>query len=110
MWATDAHPSESERASMTGVPKVFADFNDLLGLQDRLRLDTVGAREDLRRQVIALEEGQALLLYDHDEDAEGNRDDLVVEGTVRWDRDLNCWVAVIDRSAIRHESQHPSSQ
>jgi hypothetical protein len=56
---------------------------------------------------VEVQEGRALLLYDHDENLQGNRDELIVEGTAHWDEDLKCWVAVIDREAIGHESDSP---
>lgn len=89
---------------MTQLPRVFADFNDLLSSPRRVWLDTVGARDDLERQGLELREGLAVMLYDHDVDEAGKRDDLVVEGVVSRDRETGRWMATIDPDAIRHES------
>lgn len=86
------------------TPRLFADFNDLLELGNRVRLDTVGAREDLTKQALTLEEGMALVVYDHDLNDEGERDDLVADAVAHWDSGLNAWVAIIDRSTVRNES------
>jgi hypothetical protein len=94
---------------MTRRPRVYADFNDLLGSPRRLWLDTVGARQDLERQGLELQEGLRILLYDHDLDDEGERDDLVVEGIVSLDRATGRWCAFIDPGAIRHASECPET-
>jgi hypothetical protein len=90
---------------MMSGPRIFADFNDLLGLVDRVRLDTAGAREDLERQEATLEEGMPLVVYDHDENDRGERDDLIAHATAHWDAELGTWVAVVDRATIRNESE-----
>ena len=89
---------------MTQLPRIFADFNDLLSSPRRVWLDTVGAREDLNRQGLELHEGLIVMLYDSDLDVLGNRDDLLVEGVVSRDRATGRWIATIDPNAIRHES------
>lgn len=94
---------------MTHVPRVFADFNGLLSSPGRLWLDTAGAKEDLERQGVELQEGLKIVLYDHDLDATGARDDLLVEGVVSQDPDTGRWRATIDPDAIRHESDDGSN-
>ena len=95
---------------MTSLPRVYADFNDLLRSPTLLRLDTRGARDDLERQGVELAAGLKVLLYDHDLDDDGNRDDLLVEGIVTRDLATGSWRAVIDPTAIRHESdEQPES-
>lgn len=89
---------------MTPLPRVFADFNDLLSSPRRLWLDTVGARDDLERQGVELRDGLEIMLYDHDLDDAGNRDDLIVEGVVSRDSATGRWMATIDPHTIRHES------
>jgi hypothetical protein len=72
------------------LPRVFADFNnaDRLG---RVRLNTVGAKDDMERNGIVLSNGMQITLYDDDE--------FVTEGIVKFD-DNEGWVAEIDWSAL----------
>jgi hypothetical protein len=90
---------------MNRLPRVFADFNDLLRYRDRVRLRTHGARADLERQGLTLEEGIVLQLYDHDENDEGERDDLIARGTVYWDEEEDAWMARLDLESIQNESE-----
>jgi hypothetical protein len=46
-----------------------------------------------------------LHLYTDDLNAEGQRDDLVMDGVARFDARAQAWVAEIDREAIRHISE-----
>ncbi len=72
-------------------PRVFADFHNA-DAQGRLRLNCIGTVEDLARQQISLQDGQPLVLYS---------EDLEVDGMVRYSKEENLWVAVIDWDAIR---------
>jgi hypothetical protein len=85
------------------LPRVYADFHnaDPVG---RLRLTCVGTTEDLDRLKIQLSEGMRLTFYADDVNAQGNTDELIVDGIVGYSRDENCWVATIDWDAIRHAS------
>jgi hypothetical protein len=87
-------------------PKVYADFHNADG-KGRLRLNCVGTTEDLARQRIVLREGMPLILYADDLDAQGQPDDLLVDGIVSFSEEERCWVAVIDWSAIHHASEEP---
>jgi hypothetical protein len=84
-------------------PRIYADFNnaDSLG---RLRLNCVGAVEDLARRHVQLREGMLLTLYTDDLDDEEQPDELLAEGVVSFSEGEQCWVAAIDWSAIRHAS------
>jgi hypothetical protein len=90
---------------MSELPRVYADFNDLLRYRDRVRLRTHGARADLERQRVALEEGMELELYDFDENEQGKPDDLIARGTVYWDPDEEAWMARLDMTSIKHRSE-----
>ncbi|MCI0486512.1 MAG: hypothetical protein L0229_07915 [Blastocatellia bacterium] len=84
-------------------PRVFADSHNA-DVQGRLRLNCIGTVQDLARQQISLRDGQRLTLYS---------EDLEVDGVVRYSREENMWVAVIDWNAIRRlesESSFPSDQ
>jgi hypothetical protein len=72
-------------------PKVFADFHNA-DAKGRLRLNCIGAVEDLAQQQIVLRDGLSLTLYS---------EELEVEGVVQYSTDENVWVAVIDWNAIR---------
>jgi len=78
-------------------PRVFADFHNA-DAQGRLRLNCIGTVQDLARQQISLRDGQWLTLYS---------EDLEVDGLVRYSREENLWVAVIDWSAIRRVESAP---
>jgi hypothetical protein len=85
-------------------PKVYADFHNA-DAHGRLRLNCVGTIEDLARQGITLHDGTPLTLYSDDLDANGQPDELRVEGVASFSEDEKCWVATIDWSAIRHASE-----
>ncbi|HEV8535669.1 MAG TPA: hypothetical protein VGR87_08110 [Candidatus Limnocylindria bacterium] len=86
------------------LPRVYVDFQNTDD-QKRLKLTTLGTKDDLAHQGIQLKEGLRLLLYSVDRDDRGRPDPLLVEGTVRFNFEQNCWVAAIDWNAIRHESE-----
>jgi hypothetical protein len=83
--------------------KVYADFHNA-DANGRLRLNCVGTIEDLAQQGITLREGMLLTLYSDDLDANGQYDELLVNGVVSFSEEEHCWVAAIDWSAIRHAS------
>ncbi len=85
-------------------PKVYADFHNA-DANGRLRLSCVGTIEDLGRQGVTLREGLLLTLYSDDLDAEGQLDELLVDGVVSFSEEEHCWVATIDWSAIHHASE-----
>lgn len=72
-------------------PRIFVDFHNA-DSQGRLRLNCVGANDDLRRQNILLHDGQSLILYS---------EELQVEGVVQYSEEENLWVAAIDWNQIR---------
>src|SRR3954463_4453959 len=85
------------------IPRVYADFQNLDD-HNRVRLTCAGTRADLDRLGIALREGLALTLAMDDGDEAGQPDELLADGTVHWNADEQCWVAVVDWSALRHAS------
>jgi hypothetical protein len=88
-------------------PRVYADFHNA-DAQGRLRLNSVGTIEDLARQQIELREGLRLTLYSDDLDEKGALDKLLVDGVVSFSEEEDVWVATIDWSAIRHNSDRPA--
>jgi hypothetical protein len=86
-----------------GIPKVYADFQNLDDL-NRLRLTAAGTLRDLERQGIPLHEGLLLTLSTDDEDDQGQPDELRAEGVAQYDVEAQCWVAAIDWTAVRHAS------
>jgi hypothetical protein len=83
--------------------KVYVDFHNA-DTQGRVRLNSVGTKEDLARQEIELREGLLLTLYSDDLDENGGLDELQADGVVCFSDADRCWVATIDWSAIRHAS------
>lgn len=85
-------------------PRVYVDF---LATDDEgnLLLDRYGTVRDLEQQGVTLKEGLLLACYSDDADDNGQPDELRVEGRVTYNAEEKCWVAVIDRNAIRHASE-----
>jgi len=69
-----------------------------------IELTTAGTSEDLTRLGIELTDGLLLRMWADDADDQGHPDPLIFEGTARWDAEENCWVADVNREAIRHAS------
>ncbi len=88
-------------------PRIYADFHNA-DAHGRLRLNSVGTIEDLARHQIELHEGLGLTFYSDDLDENGALDKLLVDGTVSFSAEEDCWVATIDWSAIRHGSDRPA--
>jgi hypothetical protein len=72
-------------------PRIFADFHNA-DVEGRLRLNCIGTIEDLARQKIELQVGQALTLYS---------EELEVDGAVQYSEIEKVWVARIDWEQIR---------
>src|SRR5438093_547808 len=89
------------------LPKVYADFQNLDD-ENRLRLTCAGTVADLQRQGISLRDDLVLTFYTEAE--AGNPDELQAEGRVHSDEAQQCWVAVIDWSALRHASEEDAAQ
>jgi hypothetical protein len=89
-------------------PRIYADFQNLDD-SNRLRLTCAGTIADLARQCIDLHEGLALTFYMDDADDRGEADELRADGVVHYDEHHRAWVASVDWSAIRHESDETTS-
>ena len=63
--------------------------------ENRLLLTCLGTYKDLEKYNISLKDGLKLVFYNEDEDDNGNRDDLVVEGIVEYDKENERWAARI---------------
>lgn len=83
---------------------IYADFmkNDH---ENRLVLTCKGTHMDLEKHNIQLENGLRLVFFNEDEDGTGERDDLVVEGIVEYDKENGRWTAKIDWDGIKNISQ-----
>ena len=84
--------------------RIYADFQNLDD-QNRIRLDSIGTREDLDRSGLDLREGLRISLYTDDADDEGNPDDLLAEGTVEFNAEEQCWVVAVDWNRLTHASE-----
>ena len=93
---------------MTG-PRLYADFQNLDDF-NRIRLTCAGTLADLSRQQIELRDGMAVTLYTDDADDAGQPDELLADGVVRYHGEEKCWVAEVDWSALRHNSDEPKTQ
>lgn len=85
-------------------PRVYADFHNLDD-SNRLRLTCAGTLADLLKQGIELREGLALTFYMDDADDLGQPDDLLVDGVVQYHAEGRAWVASVDWSKVRHDSE-----
>ena len=83
---------------------VYADFMKM-DCEGRLRLVCIGTKNDLATYTLELCDGMRLALWNDDQDDEGNRDDLLVEGKIGWNADAQEWFAVVDFSSIKNRSQ-----
>lgn len=92
---------------MNNSVRIYVDF---LNADDegRLILTCAGTIRDLDFHNIQLEEGLNLTFYSDDGDDDGNPDDLIVEGTVHYDKSFDRWTAIIDWNAIKHVSDFTS--
>jgi hypothetical protein len=88
---------------------VYADFMKI-DYCNRLLLTCLGTINDLERQKIELRRGKHLVFYNEDEDENGVRDDLVIDGIVDYDEENKRWVAVIDWDKIKNISQLTSME
>ena len=73
--------------------------------ENRYPLVCQGTIKDLNENKIVLEEGMKLIFYNEDEDENGNRDDLVVEGTIEYDKENEIYAARIVWEDIKNISQ-----
>ncbi|MFO0844075.1 MAG: hypothetical protein U0797_17020 [Gemmataceae bacterium] len=89
-------------------PRIYADFQNLDNY-NRLRLTCAGTLDDLSRQNLQLREGLVLTLYMDDADDKGRPDELLADGTVRYNAEERCWVAEVDWTALRHASDEAAS-
>jgi hypothetical protein len=91
--------------NMLDSKRIYVDFIKL-DEDRRLILSCRGTHNDLARYNIKLEEGLVLTFYSDDADDDGNNDDLVVQGTVHYNTNLNEWVASINWEDIKHVSDY----
>ena len=71
--------------------RIFVDCHNA-DTKGRVRLNCAGTVADLKRQKIALRNGQSLIIYS---------EALEVEGVVHYAEEEQLWTAVIDWDAIR---------
>ena len=67
-------------------------------------LKQIGTLRDIAKTGLQLREGMVVDFYDQDGDGEGNRGDLLFEGTVHYDSEEKRWYAIIDPRSWRHQS------
>ena len=74
-------------------PRIFADFHNA-DTKGRLRLNCAGTETDLKRQKIAMQNGQSLIIYS---------EALEIAGVVHYSEEEKLWTAVIDWNAIQED-------
>ena len=79
---------------MTNKPSIYADFNNT-DPQGRLRLNVRGARDDLARQCVRLEENMSIIVHD---------DELEADASAQFSAEEQIWVAVIDWGMVRQKN------
>jgi hypothetical protein len=89
---------------MTETKFIYADFMKCDD-ENNLVLTCFGTHKDLAEHKIILKDGMKLSFYSDDADDFGNEDDLVVQGVVKYDRNHEQWVAVIDWDKIKNISK-----
>lgn len=82
---------------------ILVDLNKNSG--ERILLTCVGTLRDLERQNIKLENGLRLWFYDSDVDKYGSTDNLIFEGIVKFDEELQNWVAEVNWNEIKNMSR-----
>ncbi len=82
--------------------RAYCDFHKAVDARTFL-LTTIGSRRDLDRLGPALAVGVSLTLWMDDADAEGRRDDLLVDGVLDRLAD-GTWIARVDPATWRHDS------
>ena len=75
-----------------------------LGKGARYYLTSIGTVRDLHQAGVSLREGMRLHFYDIDGSEVRDNDNLLFEGTVHFDAELDEWYAMIDWDSFRHES------
>jgi len=83
--------------------RVYVDFMKT-DSEGRLRLVCLGTKNDLEKLGIVLVEGMTLNVYSDDANERGDRDDLLAEGVVLYNKAEEEWVLSLDPASIRHES------
>jgi hypothetical protein len=73
------------------IVRIYADFHNA-DEQGRLRLNCVGTIEDLARSSVELRDGEKLVLYS---------EELEADGVVAYSASERLWVAAIDWHQIR---------
>jgi len=86
------------------VQRVWVDFQNM-GYEG-VRLICAGTLKDIDEKAIKLYDGLQLIVWQEDEDDNGNPDDLIVEATVKYSEIDNCWVAQFDEDSLVNESQN----
>jgi hypothetical protein len=72
---------------------IYTDFNNA-DSRGRLRLNCIGAIEDLSRQGVQLREGLQLILHD---------EELEADGEARFSSEEQIWVAVVNWQLVRQK-------
>ncbi len=93
-----------DETELGGEPYIiWVDFNARSDYG--LRLNCKGTIDDLSEQKITMKDGMKLILWDEDFDNSGNRDNLIVEATAKYNHEKRIWEGEFEWSKIKHESE-----
>ena len=82
---------------------LWVDLNNMG--HDGMRLICKGTLDELKEKSIQLYDGLQILIWDNDQDENGNADNLVVEAIVKYSNTDQCWVAQFDNAHLKNQSQ-----
>jgi hypothetical protein len=85
-----------------GSPPIHFDFNRT-GTAETIGLDHPAVLAELARQSVELRDGLILNLWDEDGNEQGERDDLVATGVVRFEASSDRWLLEI--TGWSHQSE-----
>lgn len=86
---------------MNNIKFIYADLQRSHVTENEIRLDTFGTQQDLKRHGIVFREGETYWFWRDDE----INDPLIFSAKVRFDKDLEKWIANVDPTTIKHLSE-----
>ena len=84
-------------------PRIYHDLQKQDD-QGRIKLTILGTLQDLERHGITVHDGLTLGFWCDDANDQGELDEILIEGVVRYNEEEKCWVADLDWDSFRHAS------
>jgi hypothetical protein len=98
----ERNPKPEQRSMTKTTDRIY--LYPGMGKGSRHYLVTMGTIQDLAETGLVLQEGKTVSFYDMDGTEKREHDNLLFEGTVHYDSELNKWYAIIDWNSFRNES------